>query len=117
MYPAVDATLRVKSLSAVNDRIRNEVNAPAPIVKLENGTQVELQSKTLKFESFITDDDFSDYTYFKAKTESKDEELPWWYIVLPVVIVILIVSSALFIYLSNRRRKVFTMKEQEILEK
>lgn len=68
MYPVIDTTLQVKSFSAINDRIRMDVAAPAPIIKLENGTSVESQS--LKFESFITDDDFADYTYFNAKVKS-----------------------------------------------
>lgn len=117
IYPAVATTLQVKSFSAINDRIRREVAAPAPIVKLENGTKIELQSKSLKFESFITDDDFKDYAYFKSGSENSEQELLWWYIALPVVIVGLVIFSAVFVYLSHMRRRVFVMKEQEILEK
>lgn len=36
---------------------------------------------------------------------------------LPIVLFLLIVGSAVFVYLANRRRKVFALKEQEILEK
>lgn len=36
---------------------------------------------------------------------------------LPIVLFLLIVGSAVFVYLAHRRRKVFALKEQEILEK
>lgn len=42
MWPQLDAELRIKSMSLINDKIRAAVEAPEPVVKLENGTHVEV---------------------------------------------------------------------------
>lgn len=107
----------MKSFSAIRDKIRLESEAAAPIVKLGNGTQVEVQSTTFKFETYVTDDDFKDYVTFTKPIETTDKPIQWWYIVLPIVIFVIVIFSVVFAILSHRRRKVFVMKEQEILEK
>lgn len=118
MWPQLDAELRIKSMSLINDKIRAAVEAPEPIVKLENGTHVEVLHE-LKFESFITDADFENYLIVKedGPAVGQSADIYWWYIALPVIIALLLVLTGVFAFLAYRRRKVFIMKEQEILEK
>lgn len=108
IWPQIDTELRVQSMSAIQDRIRSESAAPQPIVKLENGTNIEMQSE-LKFESFITDADFANYLIVKSDKPVSDKAVYWWYIALPVVIAVLVILTLVFALLAYRRRKVFIL--------
>lgn len=67
MYPQIDTTLQVKSLSQIDEKIRDESSAPPPQLIQGDGTTI-VSSSNLQFRQFVTDGDYADYTTLRRVT-------------------------------------------------
>lgn len=117
MYPPLHTTLKVKSMSSINQKISSENAAPEPEVILQDGQKITLKN-TLKFDSYIKDSDFDSYVLVKKEPEpQKEKQLKWWYFALPFGICGLTATLCAFCCLACRKRKIIENTELDILEK
>ena len=117
--PSIESWLYFKSLSEIERKVKEETAAPAPAMKVANGTLIESSSG---YHFFVTADDLQEYTQVRTTqtTQTSDDRLTTRSIVIcsgvALCALVLLCALAGGILVTKSRRELLS-EERNILER